>query len=228
MNSSIVIEKCSTCFKPPELCCCQAIKPVANRIHVLVLQHPQEKKEVLGTAPLIRSTLTQCTLKAGLSWPNVQKALGRTIDASRWGVLYLGGAKEELPKQDFNKTQILITDRKGTVVSPQKAGLQGIVVLDGTWAQAKTLWWRNPWLLKLRRVRIVPKKRSLFGMLRKEPRRECLSTLESVAETLEALGENAKAPQSLMSNFEMFLTKVKQQRSAPAKPAAEETKPTTA
>src|SRR5204862_7870678 len=27
--------------------------------------------------------------------------------------------------------------------------LDGIVLLDGSWKEAKTLWWRNPWLLKL-------------------------------------------------------------------------------
>jgi len=36
------------------------------------------------------------------------------------------------------------------------AGLEGIVALDGTWAQAKTMWWRNAWLLKLKRSGASP------------------------------------------------------------------------
>lgn len=209
------IEKCKDCHKPTTLCCCQELKPVTNKIHVLVLQHPQEKNEILGTAPILKSTLTNSTVKAGLSWPNVQKALGRAIEPSRWGVLYLGGAKEPLPKQDFNKTQVIITDKKGNALPAGSGALEGIVVLDGTWAQAKTLWWRNAWLLKLRRVRLVPKSRSLFGNLRKEPRRECLSTLEAVAETLQALGEKSNAPQTLIQNFQHFLTKYKELSKAP-------------
>jgi hypothetical protein len=29
-------------------------------------------------------------------------------------------------------------------------------VLDGNWAQAKALWWRNAWLTRLRRFVVVP------------------------------------------------------------------------
>ena len=34
--------------------------------------------------------------------------------------------------------------------------LDGIVLLDGSWKEAKTLWWRNPWLLKLHRIVLDP------------------------------------------------------------------------
>jgi DTW domain-containing protein YfiP len=63
------------------------------------------------------------------------------------------------------------------------------VLLDGSWSEAKTLWWRNPWLLKLRRIVLNPRQRSHFGRLRREPRREALSTLEAAALLLRALDE---------------------------------------
>ena len=37
-------------------------------------------------------------------------------------------------------------------------GLDGVVLLDGSWSEAKTLWWRNPWLLKLRRLVLDPQR----------------------------------------------------------------------
>ena len=43
----------------------------------------------------------------------------------------------------------------GAAIEDQDAalkGVKGIVVFDGTWAQAKTLWWRNAWVLKARRL----------------------------------------------------------------------------
>lgn len=55
-------------------------------------------------------------------------------------------------------------------------------------SQAKTLWWRNPWLLELARVSLVPREPSMYGKLRKEPRREWVSTLEAIADVLPALG----------------------------------------
>ncbi len=87
------------------------------------------------------------------------------------------------------------------------AGLDGIVALDGTWAQAKTMWWRNAWLLKLKRLVLHPSRPSLYGKLRKEPRRECLSTIESVAEALEALGEDAAVCEALRGHFGRLLGK---------------------
>jgi DTW domain-containing protein YfiP len=80
-------------------------------------------------------------------------------------------------------------------------------VLDGTWAQAKTMWWRNPWLLKLKRLVLNPSRRSLYGRLRKEPRRECLSTIESVAEALQTLGEDPIVSDALRNHFAELLRK---------------------
>src|SRR5438034_1387422 len=57
--------------------------------------------------------------------------------------------------------------------------LEGIVLLDGTWSQAKALWWRNAWMLKCQRIILGPKAPSRYGQLRKEPRRDGLSTIEA-------------------------------------------------
>ncbi len=67
-----------------------------------------------------------------------------------------------------------MTGRGGVVSAPR--ALEGIVVLDGTWSKAKTLWWRNPWLLKLKRVTLKPGQPSIYGRMRAEPRREFVST----------------------------------------------------
>jgi hypothetical protein len=61
------------------------------------------------------------------------------------------------------------------------AGLKGLIALDGNWAQAKALWWRNAWLTKLRRFVVVPDGPSLYGDLRREARPDAVSTLEAVA-----------------------------------------------
>jgi DTW domain-containing protein YfiP len=80
--------------------------------------------------------------------------------------------------------------------------LKGIVILDGNWKQSKTLWWRNPWLLKLKRIVLNPEIPSNWGSLRKQPRPECLSTIESLRFTLQHLNENSKVSEALDDIFQ--------------------------
>jgi DTW domain-containing protein YfiP len=172
-------ETCPRCGKPLALCICDTVEAVDNEVEVLILQHPQEQDKLLGTARLATVALAKATFRVGLSWPSLAKALGRRADASRWAILYLGGAEEN---EGGGKREITLVGRKGETIGDQGkalAGLEGIIVLDGTWSQAKTLWWRNPWVLKARRLILNPKKPSLYGKLRNEPRKEGLSTIES-------------------------------------------------
>jgi hypothetical protein len=87
--------------------------------------------------------------------------------------------------------------------------LRGIVVLDGTWSQAKTLWWRNPWLLKCARVSLNSSEPSIYGKLRKQPKRHCLSTLEAVADALVGLGEAESVRLTLRRIFRTFVQRVR-------------------
>ncbi len=164
-----------------------SVEPINNRLFVLILQHPQEKKEALATAALTRALLGRAELVVGLSWPNLSRALGRSVDLKRWAVLYLGSAR---PAAFGDQREVIAVDRDGEPAADQDGmlhGIDGVVVLDGTWKEAKTLWWRNPWLLKLRRLVLNPQRKSRYGRIRREPRREALSTLEAVALLLKHL-----------------------------------------
>jgi DTW domain-containing protein len=171
--------------------------PFDNKIAVLILQHPQEQDRVLGTARLVCETLGNARLVVGLSWRNLSHALKEPADAKEWAVLYLGSAKTAGPGL------LVALDRKAEKLADQsaaRAGLRGLVVLDGNWSQAKALWWRNPWLTKLRRFVVVPDGPSLYGNLRKEARPDAVSTLEAVALALSAL-EGGDVREWLMSPF---------------------------
>ena len=151
------IPDCPHCQKPLPLCVCDGITRIENRVSLLILQHPQEQDRALGTARLTAMHFANAVLKIGLSWPSLSKALGRPVaDPSRWAVLYLGSAKVA----DLDtKRDIVAINRKGEVEDDQRAILQdieGIVLLDGTWSQAKALWWRNAWMLKCQRVVLGP------------------------------------------------------------------------
>jgi hypothetical protein len=198
---------CPKCLKEDLLCVCDGVVPLPTRRHVLILQHPQEPDKELGTARIAHLALRNSTMRIGLSWPNLSKALGRPAVHGNWGVLYLGGQPEKPARAQAAPPRLAILGKEGKPLDASGAGLEGIVALDGTWAQAKTMWWRNAWLLKLKRLVLHPSHASLYGKLRKEPRRECLSTIESVAEALEALGEDAAVCDALRGHFARLLAR---------------------
>jgi DTW domain-containing protein YfiP len=205
------IPDCPSCTKPLPLCICDSIEPIESRISLLILQHPQEQDRALGTARLTALHFKNAVLKIGLSWPSLSKALGRQVtDPSRWAVLYLGSAK--VADLDTDRAVVAI-NRKGEVEDNQRAilkDIEGIVLLDGTWSQAKALWWRNAWMLKCQRVILGPTKPSLYGKLRREPRSDGLSTIEAAAMLLAALEKRPDIEATLGASFERMLAKYRQ------------------
>ncbi len=209
---------CDRCLKPKRLCVCESVSRVENRRFVLILQHPQEPDRLLGSARLAHLTLARSSLQIGLSWRGLGQALRESgftgeVIPSRWAVLYLGSERPLANSPtEGHAGPLRWLSRKGDLLPPDQAGriileLDGWIALDGTWSQAKTLWWRNSWLLKLRRVALRPAKPSSYGSLRKEPRRECLSTLEAIAHCLDA-SEDAGGPE-LRRTFQALLARAK-------------------
>ena len=151
---------CPHCGKPLPLCICDSITPIESRISLLILQHPQEQDRALGTARLTALHFKDAVLKIGLSWPSLSKALGRPVARS----LALGGALSRLGQG--RRSRYRPRDRRdqpqgrdrGRISAPSSSDIEGIVLLDGTWSQAKALWWRNAWMLKCQRVILGPKR----------------------------------------------------------------------
>ncbi|MFO1160185.1 MAG: tRNA-uridine aminocarboxypropyltransferase [Reyranellaceae bacterium] len=175
---------------------------VDNKLAVLILQHPQEQDRVLGTARLIAGTLAKARVVVGLSWRNLGHALGAPAEPRNWGVLYLGSSQvRDMARSDG---PLIAVDQQGAPLSDQvtaRADLDGLVALDGNWAQAKALWWRNAWLTRLRRFVVVPDGPSLYGDLRREARPGAVSTLEAVALALSVLEGDAALREGLLLPF---------------------------
>lgn len=185
---------------------------------VLILQHPQEpsrKDQAISSAGLIVETISPAQVEVGLSWKNLKHAL-RNFEAlhseeallsefenpAHWATLYLG-TKQQSTGEEKLEPGLYFLDKKGMMAEPSAHAkpIHGLIVLDGTWAQAKTMWWRNAWLLKTQRMFLVPKEKSRYGNLRKEPRPECVSTLEAVAETLSFCGIVSTVEDALKEAF---------------------------
>ncbi len=208
------IPECPHCQKPIPLCICDSVTPIENRLGLLILQHPQEQDRALGTARLTAKHFAKATLRVGLSWPSLAKALGRPVDdPARWALLYLGSARAADLEAE---AEIVALTRKGEIAENQRSilgKLEGVVLLDGTWSQAKALWWRNAWMLKCQRVILGPAHPSRYGKLRREPRSDGLSTIESAAMMLSSLEKRPDIAATLHASFERMLAKYREAQS---------------
>jgi DTW domain-containing protein YfiP len=208
-DAGTAAEPCARCRKPIAACICDRAETLPTKLRVVILQHPQENDALLGTAPLLTLMLPKAEVRIGLSWPSLTGALGASIvDRSRWAVLAVAKVPEALVDRAASES-VLLYDPNGRERKLSSPGLDGILVLDGSWSQAKTLWWRNPWLLKLPRLHLNPAEPSMYGRLRKEPRREAVSTLEAVADVLPALGEAPATRTVLRRVLRTFLQRVR-------------------
>lgn len=200
------LPSCDVCRRPTVACVCDRITTHPTVRRVLILQHPQEQDALLGSAQILVASLPKAKLVVGLSWKNLAHALGEDeVDLHKWAVLF----------PDREAAGEGVRTRRGGEV--EASSLEGIVVIDGTWSKAKTLWWRNPWLSKMNRMSLKPAKPSIYGKLRAEPQREYVSTLESVAAALTLSGE---APEIAAGLERVFRTLVQRVRDADLPPEA--------
>jgi hypothetical protein len=198
VSSSEKIDKktaCPKCLRPQQSCICDRVTSVSPRTRILILQHPQEQYKLLNSAMLSHLSLVNSDLRVGLSWRNLEHALGEKADVKNWGVLYLKGIVDPT-------RMIELFDTKNRLL-PLKTQFAGIVVLDGSWKQAKAMWWRNSWLLKLARITLNPEHQSLRGQSKKEG----LATIEAIAMLMDCLGEDAEIGKTLRGKFEELIVK---------------------
>ena len=91
---------CPRCTKPLAICICDRIEPVPTQLRVVMLQHPQEDDEVLGTAKLVELTRPNAQTRGGLSWGSLDHALGtKDADKDRWAVLAAAKLQVEIPEE---------------------------------------------------------------------------------------------------------------------------------
>lgn len=196
VSSSEKVDKqdaCGNCLRPRPQCICRAVAPLQCATRVLVLQHPQERHKLLNSAMLLHLALPNSVVRVGLSWRSFSHALGGDDAPHEWGVLQLKGVREPTRTIEiFSPKNLLL---------PRKSRFKGIIVIDGSWKQAKTIWWRNPWLLKLNRITLNPDHPSL----RAQAKQQGLATIEAVALAFDCLGENAAVGESLRKQFEELI-----------------------
>ncbi|WP_146392352.1 tRNA-uridine aminocarboxypropyltransferase [Allorhodopirellula solitaria] len=160
-------KRCLRCFRPRSLCFCDAIEPVHHRTSVIILQHRRERFHPFNTARIVSESLQSCKLLVAYNDELAEQFAALPLD-EEVGLLYPGPQSQLL-------SDLSPCDR------PQQ-----LVVLDGTWHQAKTLYRDIPRLHTLPQYRLAPKTPGRYR-IRREPDAHALSTLEATAAALLAL-----------------------------------------
>lgn len=173
---------CRDCGRPiAGACFCDRITQLPTRTRILLLQHPRERHMAIGTARMAHLALPGSRLRVGLDFaddPDVRAALE---GSSATYVLFPGPGT--LPVEDLPRDLPI-----------------SLIVLDGTWWQARKLLRLNPAIAGLPRVAFRPRKPSDY-LIRREPADFCVSTVEALAEVLRVLEPEGARFERLLDPF---------------------------
>ncbi|KAL7528496.1 hypothetical protein ACHAXR_002476 [Thalassiosira sp. AJA248-18] len=188
-RSRVGREICDRCNRPPPLCVCQSLpeKLIDTSTSVLILQHPRERRrKSLSTVPLMPLCLKKCTVKVGYNFTPQQLDLVTECLGSQQKPLLLFPGPDAITLDD---------DSNADIVQNLQEKEQLLILIDGTWAEAKRMIMQSPELIKnCQQVQFQSENESIYHTssvgessadpLRKEPEKHCLSTLESSAQAL--------------------------------------------
>ena len=177
--------RCHVCFKPSLHCICELIEPVANRTFVSILQHPRERFHAIGTARIAQLGLERARIVVPRDC--FTRSLEQRFDVTPGtGLLFPGPNARLLEDLDEHERP------------------SGLVVLDGTWSQAGSLYRENRWLHALPHYALRPPAPTRYR-IRKAPKLEYISTLEAIVRALEILEPETTGLQGLLAVFDEMI-----------------------
>jgi len=188
-------ERCWTCFRPSRMCFCDSLKPIEHRTSVLILQHRRERSHPFNTARIVHESLNRCELMVGYNHELADRFDAAVLHPSV-GVLY--------PSDDA-----VLLDELPIEQRPEQ-----LVILDGTWHQAKTLYRDIPRLQSMPRYRLAPSSPGRYR-IRREPNEHALSTLEATVAALQALEPENTDLHQLIKTFDRMIGEQIDQHAAP-------------
>ncbi|XP_050702654.1 tRNA-uridine aminocarboxypropyltransferase 2-like [Eriocheir sinensis] len=189
---------CDNCSRPAGVCWCRGLggHRVKVQSRVIVLQHPHEEKRCLRTAPILKAALPpRCYVELRGKRFSLARhpELSQILTSGHTILMYPGdGARgvEELPR---------VGDREEEEEEEEEAGGGGggggggkiqppynIVILDGTWQQAKSIYHNCSCLHSLPQVCLSGRYTSEY-IIRTQPTDDALSTVETAALALAIL-----------------------------------------
>ncbi len=168
------------------VCVCATLSPARTRTRVVILQHPRESDVAINTARLVELQLESAERHVGIRLGEVPMLRARLADPEAPAILlYPGEGAVDLAE------------------APPE-GAVTLVVLDGTWWQAKKLFQYNPELAELPRYGLTPSAPSRYR-IRREPALHCISTIEAIGEALAVLEPGGFDREALLKPFDAMV-----------------------
>jgi DTW domain-containing protein len=153
-----------------------------TRTRVVFLQHPRETRVAIGTARMAHLCLPASSLHVGEHFAAHPDLAREISDPDRPAVLLF-------PAPDAPD-----------ILQDPPAGPVTLVVVDGTWSQAKKMVNRSPQLAALPRYAFRPPRASEYR-IRREPREDFVSTIEALAHVLGVLEGDPDRMAGLLAPF---------------------------
>jgi DTW domain-containing protein YfiP len=177
---------CARCRRPTSWCWCARLPQLHTKTRVLILQHPRERDVAIGTARMAHLALpaSQLVSPRGVGVAFDEHPLVRALiddPLAHAAVLFPGEGARDVHQW---------------VDAPPRT----LVVVDGTWWQAKKILTLNPRLAALPRVSYRPSAPGNYR-IRREPSAECLATIEAIAAVLGVFEGDLEKFSSLLAPF---------------------------
>lgn len=177
---------CPRCWRPQLVCYCPHLHPVATQTRVVIVQHARERHVPINTARIAHECLPNSALRVGVDFAH-DAALERELhNPSAPAVLLFPG------------------DDAVDLESHPPPGPVTLVVVDGTWWQAKKLLQKNPKLAQLPRYQLHPTKESRYR-IRREPTAQSLATIEALTLALHCLEPENSSVGQLLTPFDAMV-----------------------
>lgn len=173
-------EVCSNCRRPCVVCYCEHLLQLPTRTQVVFLQHPREARVPIGTARMAHLMLPSSELHQGVRFeahPRVQE-----LAADPAAALLFPGEGALNP------------------AALEAGAVRTLVVVDGTWAQARKVLKQNPILGRLRRIGLTPVQPGNYR-IRREPTPDSLATIEAVSSVLGVLEQAPERFGAMLAAF---------------------------
>lgn len=152
----------------------------------MLLQHPREREVAIGTARIAHLCLPNSELHVGVDFQGSPELARALSDPERpAALLYPGEGAIDIAE------------------SPPRGPIT-LVVVDGTWWQARKLVRQNPQIAALPRYAFVPEAPSEYR-IRREPKETYVSTIEALVHILSALEGDAGRFAALLEPFRAMI-----------------------
>ncbi len=189
---------CLRCRRPQTVCYCADLVPIPTHTRVVILRHPRERKVAIGTARMAHLALANSELLEGVDFSGHARLEALAAEPGTM-VLYPGEGAQDIAAMKAHPPRT-------------------VIVVDGTWPQARKIIRTNPLLERLPRLAFTPQQPSNYR-IRREPALHCVSTVEAVVELLGQLEGQRERLQPMLTAFSRMVdTQLQAERERTAPP----------